>query len=121
MSNELGRAAADLPELRKIGRARLRLPAKIVFGSREFALDCTIRDLSTQGARIAVPNVEIFPERLALIEPLNMFAFESVVRWRRKALFGLEFLKADSLARAVDQRTHLLRMHALNARWAWGY
>lgn len=108
-------------EKRVSRRARMKLPAKIVFGSKEYVLDCTIRDLSTGGARVAVPTVDVLPANLILIEPQNLLAFDSRVQWRRKALIGLSFNKAVSLDDPLNPTTQILRMYALNARHAWGH
>jgi hypothetical protein len=108
-------------EKRVSRRARTKLPAKIIFGSKEFVLDCTIRDLSATGARVAIPPLDILPKTLILVEPQNMLAFDSCVRWQRNSLVGLSFNKAISLDDPLDPETRLLRMYALNARLAWGY
>ncbi len=106
-------------ELRIHGRRRMRLPGKIVFGSRSFALDCTIRDLSASGARIAVPDPDHLPIQFVLIEPENFFAFDAKVEWRRSNLVGLSFEKAISLEGNLDPPLQLLRMHAAAAKREW--
>jgi hypothetical protein len=110
------------PELdnRVGGRAKAKLPAKIVFGGKQFVLDCTIRDLSAGGARLAVPAADILPDDVILIEPQSMLAFDSRVQWRRKSLAGLSFKKAVSLDDPSNPDTKVLRMYALDARLAWG-
>lgn len=97
----------------------MRLPGKIVFGSRSFALDCTIRDLSASGARIAAPDPDHLPIQFVLIEPENFFAFDAKVEWRRSNLVGLSFEKAISLEGNLDPPLQLLRMHAAAAKREW--
>jgi len=106
-------------ELRIHGRRRMRMPGKVVFGSRSFALDSTIRDLSASGARIAVSNPDHIPLQFVLIEPENFLAFESKVEWRRSNLIGLSFNKAISLNGNLDPPHQLLRMHAHAAKREW--
>jgi hypothetical protein len=105
--------------LRIHARARIRLPGKIVFGSRSFALDCTIRDLSASGARISVPNPNDLPNQLVLIEPKNDLAFNAKIEWRRSNLVGLSFESAISLAGGLEGEHQLLRMHAAAAKREW--
>jgi len=106
-------------EQRIYGRRRVKLPGKIVFGNGSFALDCTIRDLSASGARIAVPNPDELPEQFILIEPKNFFAFYVSVEWHRSNLVGLSFDKTISLEGNLGSPHQLLRMHAAAAKKEW--
>ncbi len=119
--NTIASLANDFVERRVLGRERLRLPAKITFGGRTFVLDCTIRDLSENGARVAVSNPDDLPEHIVLIEPKRFIAFDSTIKWRRSKLVGLSFDAATFLDGKLDSGQQILRMYARKARKDWGY
>jgi hypothetical protein len=77
-------------------------PAKIVLGS-EAMISCTVRDISTGGARIAVnPNMDL-PERFELfIAAHDLQARRVRVCWRDGGSAGVAFsFEEDSTAPAV--------------------
>lgn len=63
--------------------------------------DCTVRDLSTRGAKIEVAAVHNLSSRLTLLNVSEGLAHPANLRWRRGDLAGLAFqathdLKAES-------------------------
>ncbi len=111
----------DFVERRRSKRERAHLPAKIVFGDRTCVLDCTIRDLSENGACVAVSNPDVLPEHIVLIEPERFIAFDATIKWRRSKLVGLSFDAATFLDGKLDSGKQILRMYAREARKDWGY
>ena len=97
-------------------RARTSLPAKIVFGNRAYLLDCTIKNISVTGARIAVPNSERLPNKIQIIELQEFIAFEAKIVWHRPSLIGVSFDRIISLEGELDFRYRALRMYASIAR-----
>jgi hypothetical protein len=113
-------AVNDFVEKRRSEREKVRLPAKITFGGKTFVLDCTIRDLSEHGARVAVADPDVLPKAIVLIEPKNLIAFEATIKWRRGKLVGLSFDTAIFLEGQLEPGQRVLRMYARNARKEWG-
>ena len=101
-------------------RRETKLPGKITYGEHSFTLDCTIRDLSVTGALVAVSHPKKLPNKLILIEPSNLLAFEAAVAWRGINLIGLSFERAIFLDRELDDRDRVLLMHAKMALTQWG-
>ncbi len=101
-------------------RRATKLPGKITFGELSFTLDCTIRDLSATGALVSVSSPKKLPDKLILIEPSNLLAFEAAVAWRGINLVGLSFAGVILLDRELDDRDRVLLMHAKMARTQWG-
>ena len=101
-------------------RRATKLPGKITYGEFSFALDCTIRDLTVTGALVAVSHPKKLPNKLVLIEPSNLLAFEASVAWRGINLIGLSFEHVIFLDQELDDRDRVLLMHANMARAQWG-
>jgi hypothetical protein len=93
--------SADLPprvvNQRQASRKRTLLGGKVVYGDGQHVRDCTIRDLSETGARIAIPKGEVIPTRVFLIDRRTPIAYEATVSWIKAPDFGLTFLRAHSL------------------------
>ncbi|MBB4066645.1 PilZ domain-containing protein [Gellertiella hungarica] len=79
------------PNRRVQGRVRALKGARILLNNRASALDCTIRNLSDTGAKIALSTPTNLPDEFSL-------RFEDgrerqcIVRWRKLSEFGVEFL-----------------------------
>jgi len=120
-ANTIASLAKGFVERRVPERERMRLPAKITFGGRTFVIDCTIRDLSKNGARVAVSNPDDLPEQIVLIEPKRFMAFDATIAWRRSQLVGLSFDATHSLEGQLGSSLQVLRMYARNARKEWSF
>jgi len=59
------------------------------------ALDCTIRDLSDEGARIAFSATVALPEVIELDIPQRELRRQARVVWRRNDEVGLSFVEID--------------------------
>ena len=64
-------------------RARIELPDSA-------PLDCTIWDMSTEGARIVVGDNEV-PHRFALSLPIFGLTKTATIRWRNAGQIGVSF------------------------------
>jgi hypothetical protein len=105
--------SADLPprvvNQRKTPRKRTLLGGKVVFGDGQHVRDCTIRDLSETGARIAIAKGEVIPTRVFLIDRRTPIAYEATVSWIKAPDFGLTFLKTHSLKGEVPPELDYLK------------
>ena len=96
----------DLPprvvEGRVAPRQRSLLSAKLANDDGSIVMDCTIRDLSDTGARIALKSGQYVSRHVFLVHSRSGLAFEAEVTWMRPPLCGLKFLRSfprdDSLA-----------------------
>ena len=79
-------------ERRKSHRMRVLKRGKAVLHHNRSVLNCTIRDLSEGGARLAFENAAVVPQEFCLV-----FVAENEMRdvrevWRRADQMGVEFL-----------------------------
>ncbi|MEA2825558.1 MAG: hypothetical protein QOF03_2040, partial [Alphaproteobacteria bacterium] len=93
--------SADLPprvvNQRGAPRKRTLLGGKVIYGDGQQVRDCTIRDISETGARIAIAKGEVIPTRVFLIDRRAPIAYEATVSWIKAPEFGLTFLKTHAL------------------------
>ena len=81
-----------MSDLRLAARRPSLLGARIEFNNRSSTLDCTVRDLSRTGARLALAGRSDVPDEFDLwIEDRNQ-RYRAQVRWRRLTLLGVEFV-----------------------------
>jgi PilZ domain len=88
--------------------------------SRGQAVDCLIRDFSSEGARIEVPGTTVVPgQTIDLQFPLEEATFLARVRWREGDEIGVAFEPSETMAPADPVQAHMLqqvlRLQAENA------
>jgi PilZ domain len=77
-------------ERRRHERQAAEEPARIVFDEPESTMECTIRDLSDDGACVEVANTRLIPSRFKLV--LSSGAIQSCrVAWRTRNKIGVVF------------------------------
>jgi len=105
--------SADLPprvvNQRKTPRKRTLLGGKVIYGDGQQVRDCTIRDISETGARIAIAKGEVIPTRVFLIDRRTPIAYEATVSWIKVPDFGLTFVKTHSLKGEVPPELDYLK------------
>jgi hypothetical protein len=89
-------------------RRRVVLGGRIVFPEGAGHFDCLIRDITAQGARIAL-NGQPIPSRVFLIVPRDRIAHEATVTWNDGREAGLQFLRTMQLSRIADPALRFLR------------
>lgn len=94
---------------RGILRRRTLLGGKVVYGDDNRVRDCTIRDISDKGARIALAKGECVPTRLYLIDRRTARAYEARVTWIKAPDFGLTFVNAYSLESDLPTNLQFLK------------
>lgn len=80
-----------MAERRQSGRHRSFLRGLVSFDSKHGALDCIIRDLSDDGARIVFSESVALPESLELRIPQKQQTLRARVSWRHGDEVGLDF------------------------------
>jgi PilZ domain len=91
-----------MEEKRSQQRQKTLLVGKIIFGANRFAMDCSVRDLSSGGARLSFSEPAEVPDAFELHLPSRWTAFRVEVRWRKSRQVGVKF-------RAVLQRPFAAR------------
>jgi hypothetical protein len=75
-------------------RQRVLKSGKIVFADGASVVDCVIRDLSTTGARLDVPNTVGLPQEFTLLDVHSGKSYAAKAAWRRGQRMGVEFPNA---------------------------
>lgn len=79
------------PDRRAYPRRRVLKQAKAVFNGFRSVIDCTVRDVSLGGVRIACDQVIALPECFHLVMLPERDMREVRVAWRRPGEAGLQF------------------------------
>jgi PilZ domain len=80
-----------MPERRQVARMRVFKSAKIVLGPSS-VLDCVVRDLTNDGARITIPNAFNLPNTMSVTFDNGRTCRSSRLAWRTFNEFGVEFV-----------------------------
>ncbi|MGZ5923427.1 MAG: PilZ domain-containing protein [Rhizomicrobium sp.] len=90
-------------------RRRMLLGGRVTFHDGAQVFDCSIRDLSEGGARITVPNGQIVPTHVYLINLRDRLVYESVVIWHRGGEAGLSFQKTMQIGDLTETNLAYLK------------
>lgn len=80
-----------MAERRRLARKKSFLRGCVYFNKRRSAIDCLIRDISDQGARIIFSGTMNFPDVVELYIPHKEETLRAHVKWRRGDEVGLAF------------------------------
>jgi hypothetical protein len=81
-----------MQERRNDTRSRALKAARIVFNNRFSALDCTVRNLSPQGAMLLVAGPHGIPDAFELELDAGTLKHNCKVIWRQETKIGVEFV-----------------------------
>ena len=81
-----------MTERRKAPRGRVLKSGQIVFNNRFSVMDCTVRNLSTDGALLLVGDIVAVPNSFTLVMEPDKAEKECEVIWRREGKLGVRFL-----------------------------
>lgn len=105
-------------ERRQHARSRTLIGAQIIFNQRQSTLDCTVRNLSEQGALLILSDAVATPELFELYFPVKRESRMVRARWREGARQGVEFAraaKADSEPAPLDLLRRLKQLEQENS------
>lgn len=107
-----------MDEHRAHQRIRSYLKGEIVHSGGKIRIECTVRDLSPEGARIQVAHDLTLPDPFELHIPLRGMAEKSHIVWRHGDETGVHFLREKHAenrvtAPAQTDRSVLARMESL--------
>lgn len=95
---------------RQAERRETSLKARICYGVRDsVTLACTIRNISSGGALIELPEDVLLPSAFRLVNLGEGFAYDCRVVWRRGGSLGVAFGKISDLQAGGDPRARVLR------------
>jgi hypothetical protein len=84
-------------ERRAEARRRVLLTGKLVYAGNSYSANCTIRDLTPRGARIAIDPQAVSDDPF-LIVVRQATAYESCTVWRDEREVGLSFIRSIDLS-----------------------
>lgn len=93
---------------RQSERSRVQLRAQLRFTDQRPAVECTIIDISSTGARITTPDGCVLPENFNVFIHARNETKLARLRWSAKSMFGVEFLTREGLG--VDVVERLVRL-----------
>lgn len=94
-----------MDEKRKTPRRRVLKEGKIVFADGMRVFDCTIRDMSEDGARLLIANTVGLPDSFQLYEKSSGMLYPARVAWRQPNSIGVAFTgPATSIHDAANKR-----------------
>ncbi|MCJ2011062.1 PilZ domain-containing protein [Methylobacterium sp. J-076] len=89
-------------EQRKQPRLRVFLKGRIHFNNGASSIDCLVRDMSAQGARLMLSETATLPEKFDLFIPQKERTYRACLRWRREDGIGVTFDGADAAAEGAS-------------------
>jgi hypothetical protein len=99
-----------MDDKRKIARRRVLKEGKIIYADGMRVIDCTIRDMSDNGARLLIANSVGVPETFHLFEKSSGMVYPATVIWRQPSAVGVKFDGAPtSIHDAANRRYARLR------------
>ena len=79
-------------EKRKAARSRTLLGGVIAFNNRASTMDCQVRNLSTDGAKVTFSNIAAVPDQFDLKIARKERSFRARMIWRAPTEAGVAFL-----------------------------
>jgi hypothetical protein len=88
--------SATSDERRTLLRQRSFLQGRLYFNNRRSSLDCLVRDISPQGAKLKVSDSIAIPEFVELYIPNKDETYRAKVQWRTGFEIGVTFENDDA-------------------------
>jgi hypothetical protein len=85
---------APASDVRSSKRVRSIIGGKVVFNDRQSVVDCIIRDLSENGAKLVFSGHVQLPDEFDLELPMKERTYRARVMWRKAETCGVQFLDA---------------------------
>lgn len=85
-----------MTERRRVRRRRSYLGGRIVFNRGMSTIDCLIRDISPEGARLVLNDAYAIPDRFDLHITVRSERFTAVKVWRDPGDVGIQFVNGPA-------------------------
>jgi PilZ domain len=79
-------------ETRVAKRQKVLKSAKLVFNSNGSVIDCTVKDMSSTGARLICKDSRMLPDEVRFLLSQDNTIRDVRIIWRRGELLGIHFL-----------------------------
>lgn len=99
-----------MDERRHEPRARSLLGGKIVSDDRNCSMDCTIRNISAQGAMVVLSDAYRLPEEFDFAIPNREETHRATVTWRKGESAGLAFSPAEAAPARAEKPPRKARL-----------
>lgn len=76
---------------RNTARKRVLFRGCVVYSCGSHYFNCSIKDISDAGARIGIPEDQLCPDRVHLINISQQIAYEGAVIWRKRREIAIRF------------------------------
>lgn len=96
-------------ERRPAPRRRVLLGGVVVYGNGAYSCECSLRNLSDSGARIAITQEVPLPSRFYLINIRDGLAYDAHVVRRLVGELGVKFDSTIKLSGPIDPSLHYLK------------
>jgi hypothetical protein len=106
---------SKMPESRRADRIKSFLRAQILFNHRMTTIDCLIKNISSDGARIEVGKTISIPTEFEIYIPHKNKTHSARMVWRDANAMGIEFIatEANAIPEEAQPDTQVLRLRAL--------
>jgi hypothetical protein len=94
---------------RRAGRQRALLAGKLANEDATTTIDCTIRNISADGAMIETTTPHLIPGQLHLVQIKEGIAWDATVIWRRGNRIGLALGDRHDLRETTEKQLRALR------------
>ena len=98
LQRQLRRASEVSVVDRNKPRKRVLLGGCVVYSSGSHHFNCSIRDISDAGARVSIPENQLCPDRVHLIDISRQIAYDGSVIWRKRREIGIKFERSFPVA-----------------------
>ena len=103
-------AASERHNSRRLGlRRRVLLGGIVSFGQGAHWFDCTIRDMTKDGARLGISEIRQIPTNFYLIVVRDQIARGATVVWHKGVVLGVALAHSIDLSQGLDPALGFLR------------
>jgi hypothetical protein len=85
-----------MKEERKADRVKSLLRARIIYNQRLSTVDCVVKNISTEGAKLAIAQTVVVPAVFELDIPQKGKTYHAKMVWRDADAIGVEFVSAEA-------------------------
>ena len=98
---------------RRHERKRVLFGGRAIYGDGVYSVQCTIRDISEGGARIAVSRGVQLPQNIYFIDLKAGTCHEAEVVWRQDPNVGIRFIRAIDVENPPKELRYLERLYRI--------
>jgi hypothetical protein len=92
----------QMVESRRADRVRTFLRARIVFNNQNSTIDCTVKNISSTGAKIELSDGLTVPEIFDLVIPQKGRTYRAQIAWRGTESMGVRFVRDENASKVWE-------------------